>query len=70
MVDIAKRTPGVLGAQLAGAGLGGCMMVLAEKDAIPRLVSHLKQGYYEPAGKEESILVCRPIAGAGLVAME
>lgn len=70
MVDIAKRTPGVLGAQLAGAGLGGCMMVLAETDAIPKLVDHLKQGYYEPAGKEEVILVCRPIAGAGLVAME
>ena len=28
MVDIARLVPRVLGAQLAGAGLGGCMMVL------------------------------------------
>ena len=35
LVDIACRTPGVLGAQIAGAGLGGCAMVLAEEEAVP-----------------------------------
>jgi len=33
IVDIARRQPGVLGAQIAGAGLGGCCMVLADDDA-------------------------------------
>lgn len=67
MVEAATRTKGVAGAQLAGAGLGGCMMVLAEQDAITQLVENLKQRYYIPAGIPDSILVCRPIAGAGLL---
>ena len=70
MVDIAKRTPGVMGAQLAGAGLGGCMMVLIEKNAVEKLIDNLKNGYYMPAQKQDAILVCRPIAGAGLVKMK
>jgi N-acetylgalactosamine kinase len=67
MVDIADRTPGVVGAQLAGAGLGGCMMVLAAEEAIPELRRQLNVRYYEPSGIEPSILVCRPVAGAGLM---
>jgi galactokinase len=67
MVDIATSTPGVAGAQLAGAGLGGCMMVLALKSAIPELIKRLKKQYYAPAGLKDSILVCNPVAGAGLI---
>ena len=67
MVDVADRTPGVAGAQLAGAGLGGCMMVLARQDAVPGLVANLQQRYYAPRGVADRILVCRPIAGAGPV---
>jgi N-acetylgalactosamine kinase len=67
MTDIANRTPGVAGAQLAGAGLGGCMMVLCQKKAIADLQSNLKKIYYGPAGKEPAILVCRPVAGGGML---
>jgi len=67
MVDIALGTEGVLGAQLAGAGLGGCMMVLARRDAVPALREALTSRYYEPEGTFPSIFVCRPIAGSGLL---
>ena len=67
LVDAATRTPGVAGAQLAGAGLGGCMMVLVRKDAVGTLVENLKERYYRPAGIKENILVCRPIAGTGFI---
>jgi len=33
LVDLAQNVPGVVGAQLAGAGLGGCAMILAHTDA-------------------------------------
>lgn len=67
MVDISLRTPGVMGAQLAGAGLGGCMMVLASKTAIPDLVANLTRQYYEPERLSPTILICKPIAGSGIL---
>ena len=39
IVDIARRQPGVEGAQLAGAGLGGCIMVLGPETAHTRTCS-------------------------------
>jgi len=70
LVDIACRTPGVLGAQIAGAGLGGCAMVLAESDAVPALVARLTRLYYEPLGRESGVNVCTPSAGSCLVRIE
>ena len=35
MIDIAAAVPGVAGAQLAGAGLGGCIMILAHEHSVP-----------------------------------
>jgi N-acetylgalactosamine kinase len=69
MVDIALRTPGIVGAQLAGAGLGGCMMVLAHGDAVPALVDNLARAYYRPYDKPPAVLLCRPIAGSSVLAM-
>ncbi len=62
IVDIARRQPGVEGAQLAGAGLGGCVMVLAQKPHTGALLKTLA---------EEGIRaeVFRPIAGAGCLMM-
>jgi len=67
MVEIALRTPGVVGAQLAGAGLGGCMMVLTRRNAISPLIENLTEKYYKPHGKTPSVLVCRPVAGSDVL---
>jgi galactokinase len=67
MVDIALTTDGVVGAQLAGAGLGGCMMVLVRTDALDRLRASLIARYYEPHGRPPAILVGKPIAGSGVL---
>jgi N-acetylgalactosamine kinase len=57
IVDIARRQPGVEGAQLAGAGLGGCIMVLVQKTRTAELLKTLgEQGIRAE--------VFRPIAGA------
>ena len=64
MVDLATGVQGVAGAQLAGAGLGGCMMVLIRNEAIADLTGLLSEKYYIPRGLEADLLHCRPIAGA------
>ena len=67
MVDIAASVPGVAGAQIAGAGLGGCIMVLARKDCVQALREALVTHYYLPAGLEPAVLPCITTEGAGLV---
>jgi N-acetylgalactosamine kinase len=61
IVDLASALPGVEGAQLAGAGLGGCVMVLVRKSHTAGVLKAL--GEFGIQGE-----VFRPIAGAcGLV---
>jgi N-acetylgalactosamine kinase len=69
MVDVALCTKGVVGAQLAGAGLGGCMMVLARKEAVPLLTENLAVRYYRPYDRPPAILLCKPIAGSSVLLM-
>ncbi|MDD5599420.1 MAG: NTP transferase domain-containing protein [Victivallaceae bacterium] len=69
MVDIALGTDGVSGAQLAGAGLGGCMMVLTRENTIGKLIENLRVHYYTPAKIKENVLICRPVSGAGLLSL-
>ena len=57
IVDIARRQPGVEGAQLAGAGLGGCIMVLVQKPRTAELLKTLGE-----VGVQAEVF--RPIAGA------
>ena len=67
MVHISLQTEGVVGAQLAGAGLGGCMMVLVQREAVSNLVANLTRHYYQPQAKAPTILVCRPVAGSAVL---
>ena len=65
MVDLAGAIPGVYGAQLGGAGLGGCIMILARPEAIETVRETLARQYYEPSRIEPLIHVCNPVSGAG-----
>jgi len=67
LVDIAGRIEGVIGAQLAGAGLGGCAVILVKADAVSRLTEQLRQRYYAPHGLSEDLHACLPVAGAGIL---
>ena len=64
MVDRALACEGVLGAQLAGAGLGGCIMVLVRTERVEDVREALVRGYYEPQGVEPRTFVCRPSQGS------
>ena len=67
IVDVALRTEGVVGAQMAGAGLGGGVMALVRDESVAALESALNLRYYEPRGLEPAVLACIPIAGSGVL---
>jgi N-acetylgalactosamine kinase len=66
MVDLAASVSGVAGAQIAGAGLGGCIMILARKDRVEAARKALIKHYYRPAGLKPDIIPCIAVEGAGL----
>jgi N-acetylgalactosamine kinase len=65
MMGIALRVPGVLGAQLSGAGLGGCMMALVEQAAAASVIQTMTNGYYAPRDLEPGAFEFAPVAGSG-----
>lgn len=67
MVDLACSIPGVIGAQIAGAGLGGCTMMLVRSSALDDLLTTLKAGYYNPLKLDFDVHVCRPVGGSGIL---
>ena len=54
IVDLAERLPGVEGAQLAGAGLGGCVMVLVQKTHTGDVLRALKDTAFTPKSSAPS----------------
>ena len=69
LADLALGVEGVEGAQIAGAGLGGCAMILVRNDAVEELESRLNHQYYEPRGLPSGAIRCTPSAGSGLVSI-
>ncbi|NLX06976.1 MAG: NTP transferase domain-containing protein [Phycisphaerae bacterium] len=69
MIDAVRPIDGVHGAQLGGAGLGGCIMILARPDAVAGVVETLKREYYSQMKSDPFIHVCQPVAGSGLIAV-
>ncbi len=67
LVDVAEAGEGVIGAQLAGAGLGGCMMIVVRVEALAGLMRRLRRQFYRPRGLPFGAFVCSPVAGAGLL---
>ena len=69
LVDIASQTPGVLGAGLTGAGMGGCVLVLVKEDATEALLANLKKSYYDTRGLPMGAEVCVPNYGAQFLSL-
>jgi N-acetylgalactosamine kinase len=66
MVDIVSSVNSLAGAQIAGAGLGGCIMILAKKDGIKQMKKQLKDKYYMPRNLDPEIISCITVKGACL----
>ena len=66
LVDALHEQDGVLGVQLSGAGLGGCIMALVEKKHSADLLSYLKETYYDQKGLPMGAQVFHPVKGSGI----
>ena len=66
MVDIACAVEGVVVAQIAGAGLGGCVMILAKRNAVDVVRDALTKQYYNPNNLSPVIINCMTVEGASL----
>lgn len=69
MVDLALSIPGVLGAQLSGAGLGGCIMALVKEETQEFFQKTMADAFYRKYHLPPSVEACFPIEGSGIVTL-
>ncbi len=67
LVDIALATPGVLGARLVGAGLGGSIVALVEEPWARKVIDKMAEEYYAPRGLPVRAEIVAPVGGAGIL---
>ena len=67
LVEIATSTPGVIGARMTGAGFGGSIVAIAERDAIDVLREAVAGAYPAATGLRATVHVVEPADGAGLI---
>jgi N-acetylgalactosamine kinase len=67
LVDSALAVDGVAGARLVGAGMGGCVAIVARRDRVDDLVATVRSEYYEAREMAPDIEVFAPIGGAGIL---
>ncbi len=68
LVELAGRIDGVLGARMTGGGFGGCTINLVRAEAVERFAAEIAPGYHAATRITAPLLVCRPGAGASVVA--
>jgi galactokinase len=64
LVEIARATPGVIGARLTGAGFGGCTINLVHRDAVPALRGAVMRDYPARTGLVPRVFEVEASAGA------
>ena len=67
LVDMLNSTDGVLGSEIIGAGLGGCVIALIEKDKADKVLDAVNKNYYDKYGYEHSANVCTASHGSKVV---
>jgi galactokinase len=68
LVEIARSTPGVIGARLTGAGFGGCTINLVRRDAVPALREAVMRDYPRLTGLTPRVFEVAASAGARRIA--
>jgi len=67
LVDIARKSPGVIAARLTGAGFGGSTINLVRPDAIVAFRAAVERDYPIRTGLRPRVYEVDPVDGASLV---
>jgi galactokinase len=67
LVEIAGGVAGVVGARMTGAGFGGSIVAIVERDAIGALRDAIAKEYPARTGLQATVHVVEPVDGAGVV---
>jgi len=67
LVDIALVTPGIAGAGVVGAGLGGSIVAVVEEGHARELIDNLAKEYYHPRNIPVHAEIVGPVGGAGVL---
>ncbi len=67
LCDMLNATEGVLGSELVGAGFGGCVIVLVEKQRANDIIEKLNKEYYDAHGFEHKARVYTPSSGSAVI---
>jgi len=63
LVDIAMAAPGVLGAGLVGAGMGGSIVAVVEDKHARQLIENMAEQYYRPRNLPVGAEIITPVGG-------
>jgi len=63
LVDIALATPGVIGAGLVGAGMGGSIVVVVEDEHSQQVIENMAEQYYRQRNLPVEAEIVTPVGG-------
>jgi galactokinase len=63
LVNIANGVEGVIGARMTGAGFGGCVVCLAEENAVDPLAAAVESRYTAKSEYDGGVYVCTAVNG-------
>jgi galactokinase len=67
MVDCAQKIEGSIGARMTGAGFGGCVLILVDKDHIWDYPDQLRAMYRKKSGIEPTVYLLDSSAGPKVI---
>jgi galactokinase len=70
LVEIARSTPGTLGARMTGAGFGGSMIILTAKSAVEELKNRVMDEYTAKTQITPEIFTFKAVEGATIIPLD
>ena len=67
LCDLLNATPGVLGSEIVGAGLGGSVIALIEKAKASAILETVGRDYYAKLGEPNRAFVCAASTGSSVM---